>query len=188
MSLCESLDVEPMALHMIGCAWAEEYQAWALPMRDVQGKIIGIRLRGLDGAKWAVKGSKAGLFFPVGYSPRAPLIITEGPTDAAAALTLGYSAIGRQSCMGQHDMINDFIALHKIKEVIIISDNDEAKLRPDGTEFYPGQEGSLRLQEALRVRSLRLVLPCKDLRAFIGMNGTRAMLDGLIKGRTWKNP
>ncbi len=188
MAFCDSIGVDAMALHMIGCAWAEEHQAWALPMRDITGKITGIRLRGVDGSKWSVKGSKAGLFFPMKYDPRAPLIITEGPTDCAAALTLGFSAIGRQSCMGQHEIINDYIALNNLREVIIISDKDEAKIRPDGTKFYAGQEGSKKLQDSLRVKSLLLILPCKDLREFISVGGDKQMLQGFMRSRVWKNP
>lgn len=62
-----SLGVDTDALKSIGCAWASPYNAWAFPMKDAKGNVIGIRLRREDGSKFAVKGSKSGLFIPTYY-------------------------------------------------------------------------------------------------------------------------
>lgn len=177
IALAASLGVEPMALHVIGCAWAPEHGAWAFPMKDENSKIIGIRLRSESGEKWAVTGSKAGLFTPHDMAPRECLYIVEGPTDCAAALTLGLYAIGRPSCLGSEDQVNGFVRKNKIKNVVIISDNDEA-----------GLQGSDVLQSKLKSPSLIIALPAKDIREFLKSGGTRQMIDDLVKNRVWVNP
>lgn len=177
MAFSESLGVEPMALHLIGCAWSPENDAWAFPMKDGFGKIIGIRLRNEKGAKWAVKGSRAGIFLPYDHDAKNPLLICEGPTDTAAALTLGFSAIGRPSCMGNEQMINDFIRITKLTEAVILSDNDTA-----------GRTGSFRLQSMLKIKSIVLTLPCKDVRQFISIGGTKEMMSALFRTKVWINP
>src|SRR6185295_4140079 len=92
-----TLGVKSEALEALGCAWAEPYRAWAFPMRNGDRNVIGIRLRNDAGHKWAVKGSKQGLFSP-SYPASQTGFICEGPTDTAAALSIGLWAIGRPSC------------------------------------------------------------------------------------------
>jgi len=62
------------------------------------GKIIGIRRRLPNGRKISLTSSKTGLFIPADLSPEGLLLICEGPTDTAAALDLGFAAIGRPNC------------------------------------------------------------------------------------------
>lgn len=62
-----ALGVDTDALKSIGGAWADNHNAWAFPMKDATGRVIGIRLRNTEGHKWAVKGSKSGLFLPSFY-------------------------------------------------------------------------------------------------------------------------
>jgi hypothetical protein len=57
-------------------------------MNDGKRSVIGIRLRNDLGRKWAVTGSRQGLFLP-GPHPGQTVLIVEGPTDAAAAVDLG---------------------------------------------------------------------------------------------------
>jgi hypothetical protein len=57
-----TLGVSITSLKALSCAYATEFKAFAFPMRDSSGKVIGIRLRTMDGKKFAVKGSKQGLF------------------------------------------------------------------------------------------------------------------------------
>jgi hypothetical protein len=100
-------------------------------------------LRNDLGRNWAVKGSKRGLFynFPAVPAPlfirqtwggREPLLIVEGPTDAAAAIDLGYRVIGRPSCVGCEDMIAALVRQSGAGTTLIIADNDG-----------PGQLGAL---------------------------------------------
>src|SRR5262245_40467495 len=58
-----SIGLDTEALRAIGCAWMERYQAWGFPMKDATGKLIGVRLRS-ESRKWAILGSRAGLFMP----------------------------------------------------------------------------------------------------------------------------
>jgi hypothetical protein len=121
-----SLGVDTDALFSLGCAWTGK--AWAFPMRDAGSKITGIRLRTDDGQKYAVKGSKQGLFIP-DTEAQSTLYILEGVTDAAAALTIGFYAIGRPSCLGCEDMTAKFIRKHKIRRAVVVSDNDAPGIR-----------------------------------------------------------
>lgn len=170
----EKLGIDPMSLYSLGCVWSYPNNAWAFPMRDYNDKIIGIRLRNEVGQKWAVKGSRNGLFIPRCVNSKQILFICEGPTDTAAALCLGLSAIGRPSCLGLESMVNDFIHVNSIKRVVILSDNDEA-----------GINGSNKLQETLKVSSCLMTLPCKDVREFYSNGGTRAVIDSILKNLIW---
>ncbi len=178
----ERLGVNPQALNVLECVWAGQYKAWCFPMKDAKGAKIGVRLRNEQGEKWAVTGSHAGLFIP---TPRLfpkdlnddLLLICEGPTDAAAGLSLGYYVIGRPSCLGQEKMIIDFIRINKFKRVVIIADNDT-----------PGLNGADKLQKELKVPSCIATLPCKDLRQFVQKGGTKELLECILKSLVWSKP
>lgn len=172
--LADSLGVSLDSLHSIGCVWASEYRAWAFPMKDFRTNIIGIRLRDENGKKWAVKGSKEGLFFADVTSLRgggkysSTAYLCEGPTDCAAGITLDLNMIGRPSCNGAVKELVKRIEFGEYREVIIISDNDA-----------PGLAGSERLQSHLNIPYRELVLPCKDLREFLKLGGTKQLLESM---------
>lgn len=175
MIFAEKLGVDPMALYSLGCTWSIKESAWAFAMKDDNENIIGIRLRSENGQKWAVKGSRAGLFIPnVIISPGHELMITEGPSDAAAALCMGYQAIGRPSCQGQEKMIRDYVKRKGFKKAIILADNDD-----------PGLIGASRLQSEIAVTSCVVTLPCKDLRQFYGHGGNKMMIESMLKDKIW---
>lgn len=127
-----ALGLSVASLVAMGVAWSKAASAWAWPMSDVLGTPIGIRMRsdrdeGAD--KWAVTGSRAGLFVPRSRSHRhpvgEPLFVCEGPTDTAALLDLGLVAIGRHACSGQHSLVRDYIELIRPRVgVVIVSDVD----------------------------------------------------------------
>lgn len=172
--LAMSLGVDTDSLERLDAAWSGT--AWAFPMRDAQDKMIGIRLRDGKGNKWAVKGSKQGLFLP-DKKPEGTVFIVEGPTDCAAALSLGLNAIGRPSCLGQESLIVQYIRTHKIKRAVIVTDNDE-----------PGLRGAAKLQTMLPIFSTVYVPPLKDLREFLMLGGTEEMIATAIKDLVWNNP
>lgn len=62
ISLAKSLGVEMLSLDSMGVSWSHYHQAFAFPMYDGFGIMVGIRLRDVSGKKWAVSGSKQGLF------------------------------------------------------------------------------------------------------------------------------
>jgi len=103
------------------------------------------------------------------------LVIVEGPTDCAAGLDLGLlNIIGRPSCSGGAEQIREFIRRTKFRRVVIVADNDS-----------PGILGAKMLQEHLPCSSCILILPAKDLRAFVGFGGTKELMDSMIGAAIW---
>lgn len=171
-----TLGVDSEALQAIGCAW--NGQAWAFPMKDAQKDLIGIRLRGSDGRKWAVTGSRQGLFIPESYPyciDDGTMYLTEGPTDLAAAMTLGLYAIGRPSCLGQEEMILAYLRNVKARRIVIVTDNDQA-----------GLNGARKLQSLLKIRSCFFCPPCKDLREFAIRGGDANLIETTIRDLVWR--
>lgn len=167
-----SIGVDTQALVSLGCAWTGK--AWAFPMRNEFGEIIGIRLRNEEGRKWAVTGSRSGLFVPSDCDKTA--WICEGPTDTAAALSLGLFGVGRPSCLGQEEMISAFLKQQGVRRVAILADNDE-----------PGQRGAHKLKAALKISSCIWSPPTKDLREFVLFGGTRQLIEAAVKDLVWSS-
>lgn len=161
------LGVSANALASLYCCWAPEHGAWAFPMRDSSSLVVGIRLRNQHGKKWAVKGSKEGLFIASCLTSKS-IVICEGPTDCAAGLTMGLNIVGRPSCQGAIKELVALVQCLDFKEVIIISDNDA-----------PGLAGSDRLEQHLPCPYRELVLPCKDLREFLNLGGTKQLIESM---------
>jgi hypothetical protein len=174
--LSRSLGVSLQSLSALGCAWAITYHAWAFPMKSGEGETVGIRLRNEQGRKWAWPGSREGLFIPFGQ-PQSTVLLVEGPTDCAAALTMGYYAIGRPSCRGSVDHTRHALKRLRVSRVVIIADNDD-----------PGADGALALARTLCIPVAMIVLPAKDMRDYLRLGGTPSLLDNLIETATWKNP
>jgi len=155
VELAGQLSVTADSLYALGVAWAADRKAWAFPMFNGYGDPIGIRLRTVEGKKFAVTGSHAGIFIPT-MKPQGELWILEGPTDTAAALTVGLFSIGRPSCLGCEYIISTFAQRSEVSRVIICADADE-----------PGQRGAEKLQHSLGIPSKIWTPPCKDLRASV---------------------
>jgi hypothetical protein len=145
-------------------------------MRSGNSKMVGIRLRSESGEKWSVTGSRSGVFIPH-TSPQDTVLITEGPTDAAAGVGLGFFTIGRPSCSGGINDLTQFIRHHRIKRAVISADNDG-----------PGITGAKLLQPYLPVPSCLIVLPAKDLRAFYVAGGSKQLIDSIISQAVWEQP
>lgn len=175
-SLAQSLGVTATSLHKLGVCWATPHAAWAFPMRDGYENMVGIRLRKWDGSKFAVKGSHQGCFIPTTEAASMALV-AEGPTDAAAGLDLGYYVVGRPSCSGGMNDIAHLFKRKRVTRAAIVSDNDG-----------PGLRGAEMLARNLPIATTLLVLPCKDLREFVKMGGTKPVLDNLIGQSVWHNP
>lgn len=188
MWLGETLGVAPSAVERLGCVPDFSAKGWAWPMRDGDGKIIGIRYRNNDGKKWAAKDSKNGLFYPEDIAKTKRLVICEGPTDTAAAMTIGLNAVGRFSCSGGADMLNVLIRRLWVTEVVIVSDNDGEKQTPQGRVFEPGLDGALRLAKDLSVRCKVVLMPSKDIRKWVGEGNTLAQWQLLEDNAIWRNP
>ena len=182
--MAENLGLDAFAVSRLGPVWSDKHQAWAWPMTSGIGKVCGIRLRYDNGRKLAVTGSKQGLFIPTGEAARR-VFMPEGPTDTAALLSLGVYAIGRPSASGGILDIKQTIDRLRIREVVIIADNDDDKYTPDGRKFNPGFDGAASLQNHIQVPSCVVSLPTKDAREFVKDGGTKETLEYFVKGAVW---
>jgi hypothetical protein len=155
-------------------------------MRDAFGKIIGIRLRGTDGRKWSVTGSKQGLFIPR-MALQPTVWVCEGPTDAAALCTLGLFAVGRPSCSGGSFILKDLMHRIGTRKMVVIADNDHDKFSGDGRRFNPGMDGAQSLVRQIPIESCIITLPTKDIRDFVKHGGTAADVEDIVKNVIWEN-
>lgn len=185
-TLAASLGVHASALAEIGAARASRPSAWAFPMRDGDGKTVGIRLRGDNGDKWAVKGSKEGLFYPESVPPDHVAVVCEGPTDTAAALTLGLWAVGRPSCIGAVEHVKRLCRRQRLERLVVMADNDQPKPRPGGGWWQPGFDGAKKLVAAVGMPFKLLAPPAKDIRAWVRAGATRADFDFLAESQAWR--
>lgn len=175
-SLALQLGVATSALIAFGCLWSQESTAWAIPERDASGTPIGICLRYQDGKKRMVPGSHRGLAIPQ-CDWQSTLYICEGLSDSAAALTLGFYAIGRYSCSGGVDLVKDYVARHRFTRAVIVADLNDV-----------GVQGAVTLQEHMTIPSCVLVPPGKDLRWCVNNGMTRELMEAMIKGLIWRHP
>ena len=108
-ALAMLLGVSMESLTRLGVGW--DGRAFTFPMTGFNAQVVGIRRRFPSGRKLSVRGGREGLFVPPGVGFRdpflgddgtnfEPLYVCEGPTDTAALLDLGFSALGRPSCRG----------------------------------------------------------------------------------------
>lgn len=186
-SFALELGVTSESLIRLGCCRSDSHHAWAFPMRDGSSQIIGIRLRYDSGDKRSVKGSRSGLFIPIS-PPQHTCYVTEGPTDCAAALSLGLFSIGRPSCSGGTVQLWAALKERRVRRVVIIADNDPDKYRPDGGRYNPGVDGAERLAVDLDVPTCILIPPAKDIREFVRLGGTTDLLDSMMKSLIWNQP
>lgn len=181
-ALSKELGLTMESLARLNVGWFRKCHTF--PMRNGQNKFVGIRMRAKT-KKFAIKGGKNGLFWPIGVDAEGSgiLFICEGPTDTAALLDLGFDAIGRASCNTGKQYIIDMIE-NKDRQVVIMGDKDEAKYKPDGTVYYPGQEGAVQLANDLKkhVRHIRIIKPPKhkDCRAWVQSGATAEMVMMLV--------
>jgi hypothetical protein len=179
-----TLGVGKQDLDDLHVAYAPEYDAFAFPMYEPNGTIVGIRLRNSSGHKWSVKGGHQGLFIPFAAIRRVPtlstVMIVEGPTDTAAGLALGFFTIGRPNNLVGNEMIAEVLKeLQIVKEVIVCYDNDE-HIDSMGKLIRPGPFGAERLIKYLKCRVVRFVPPTKDLRSFLQSGGNSQLIYSLL--------
>ena len=169
-----SLGVSAPSLVAVGAAWAASHSAWAFPMCDGHGNVVGIRLRNERG-KFAVRGSKQGIFL-ANIPTQKTLFVCEGPTDTAAAVELGLFAVGRPNCCCGGAEIKVYARRHECSRVAVISDNDK-----------PGLDGARKVGGELKLPFAIYVPPAKDVREFVRLGGTRIMIENTLKGTLWRN-
>lgn len=163
-----SIGVDEEALERLSPGWDCFNKAVGFPMRDAEGKVIGIRLRNWKAQKWAVSGSSDGLFFDptMELGEDKEIVICEGPTDTAAGLTLGLFCVGRSSCQTGTDLLRSLCKRLGTRLITIVSDNDGYKECGDSLR-RPGIDGAIALGKSIG-RMYRIVVPPKkDLRQWL---------------------
>jgi len=186
--LCaKDLGVSARSLTDLGAAWSVKHSAWAFPMLNGLGAPIGIRLRNAEGFKWAIKGSRQGVFTSIPRIDTRLAYIPEGPTSTAALLSLGLFAVGRAAALCGFDMVRETLRRLSIYRVVIVADNDEMK-KLGQREGRPGIEAAQKLQKELKMPSVIWIppSPCKDVRDFVKRGGTRKMIESAVNQKVWK--
>lgn len=167
--LSQSLSIPPYAFRLLRVGWSASSDAYSFPMFRCGQRVIGIRLRSETGKKWAVKGSRQGLFMPSSWpSDKKGIVVCEGPTDTAAMLGMGFNAMGRPSAMGSHALVEEAVAG---RPVCIISDSDDV-----------GIDSAMKLAAHLKKFSKVgvLVPPAKDAREWISRGTSKTTLTRAI--------
>jgi len=168
-ALARRLLVAEESLERLRVGWNSALEAWTFPMRDGRGRVVGIQHRfNATGEKRVVKGHRSGVFEPAGMDVRdAELVVCEGASDTAAALSVGLEAIGRFSCTGTVAETVARIRRHRPDRVLVVADND-----------VPGRRGAELLASALEgIARTELRTPpagLKDLRAWTHAGATAA--------------
>ncbi|MBE3123709.1 MAG: helix-turn-helix domain-containing protein [Planctomycetes bacterium] len=188
--------VSPAALDALGIGF--DRYAYTFPMCNAAGQVVGLHLRPKKGGKTNAPGSTLGLFLPslplqsrtlsTPLSTRgvthdtltvSPVIrrvvpfgdlqlVVEGVSDAAAALSLGFTAVGTPGAGTCGEMVVELFARRANACPCVVGDNDDA-----------GVMGAERLREAL----LAARVPCRVLFPPAGFKDLRAwFVGGLTTG------
>ena len=179
--LSATLGVSECSLSRLGIGYSPHHLAWTFPMWAMPGGsllLTGLRRRAeVDHAKKAWHCAKLGVCAPADFEngDDHPLLICEGESDTAAALDLGFDAIGRPGCEACREVIGQIVHTLRRQSIVIVADRDT-----------PGQRGAHALAESLAARGRRvrvLTLPdAKDLRTWKALPGSschdlQAMID-----------
>lgn len=172
--LSSMLEVSMESLRFLRVGWCESRYCWTFPMREPNGNPCGVRCRSLTGAKYADLHSREGLFFLPALLTSDYLLICEGPSDTAAMMDLGYvSVIGRASCRGNVEQIENLCRRLNPRSIVIVPDSDE-----------PGVSGATALLAKInqyhRTEMLRLPIGIKDVRECIHETKNADWLRGAI--------
>lgn len=148
--------------------------AWTIPLRNADHKIIGIRLEYCsDRLKRGVKGSKNGLvMFPYMKPNPEPLFVPEGASDVLAGYDMGLRELAGKP--GRLTGLKYLIDYGKkcYRPLIIISDRDEDGL--EGAKYTAKNVAGV-------FKSIKIIMPppgYKDLRAWY--NSGKATYDRLM--------
>jgi len=156
---------------MLNVGW--DGKAFTFPMSNDFSQIIGIRRRFPNGQKVSLKGSKTGLFIPCDLPAGGLLLLCEGPSDTAAALDLGFAAVGRPNSNSRTDMVLRFA---KGRDIVVVGDNDKDDAGKKGAE-------KLAAKLALHCPSVKTIFPpdgIKDLRQWLNSGLTPELLQKAI--------
>lgn len=134
--LAEMLGVSTESLRLLNVGWFPQNDSWIFPMMRGGNRLIGVRTRPKNGKKFAIKGSKNGLFIPNNLPDKGVVFVCEGESDTAALLTCNLPAVGRPSCNSGERLLAELL---KEYEVVVCVDRDGV-----------GRKGAKQLHEYLR--------------------------------------
>jgi hypothetical protein len=178
--LSGQLGVSVESLRRLGCGWDQPKKCWTFPARDGDQQVIGIAQRlesprlnrsGKMISKAMVTGSRQGLFYdPAAWSRGGgPILLVEGASDAAAAMTMGLAVVGRPSNRGGIDHLAQLLRdVSQDRPIVVVGERDQ---KPDGS--WPGRDGAVstatQLAKALHRAVLWAMPPdlAKDTREFL---------------------
>lgn len=175
LALSAQLQVSVQSLLALQVCWADEHQAWAIPMKDGYGNMVGIRLRAPSGAKWAVRGSHSGCFIPQQH-PQPLALVAEGFSDTAAGLDLGFYTVGRPAASGGINELKHLFRRLRVRKAAIVCDNDKA-----------GVTGAQMFSEHLGIPTCTIALPTKDLREFVQCGGDNQLMNTYVTTSIWSH-
>jgi hypothetical protein len=164
--LADELGLPSSCLVAVGGGWRASHQQITWPHRNDTGKVIGLATRLLGtGEKGSVKGSRAGLFYQDGWDVGGPVMLVEGPTDTAAMILLGLTAIGRPSNTGGVEYLACMLRdVPPNRSIVVIGEEDE-HVSKAGVEIFPGRTGAVstasRLANVMN-RPILIAFPPKD--------------------------
>jgi hypothetical protein len=156
--LAWQLGVSTTSLEQIGVGWTPEGQddydpdlilpeRFLFPEMDADENVIGINARPWPrGEKRQIWGGRRGIVYDlaevVGLGADDVLLIVEGASDVAAAMTIGLYAIGRPNNTGGADLVAELIRKHAPPGAkwVIVGENDQ---KEDGK--WPGREGAIKV-------------------------------------------
>ncbi len=177
--LAIELGVSESSLVRLGTGITAFGAATTWPMRDYDGKVIGIHTRAQTGSgKRMMLGSKQGLFFDpaiLGSHSMECIFVCEGATDTAALLSIGIDAVGAPSCGQCGPMLLGFCRKLNPSVIIFLADRDA---------HGAGSRGALKLQETLQsIAPSVVIMPpegIKDARAWIRHGADRATVEAVV--------
>lgn len=182
--LSEKLSVPEESLKAFGVGWSSSHQAYTFPsFNPLVGKITGIQLRRTDGFKYAVKGSRFGLYMPKQMGCDSTLLVVEGASDPLAAHAAGFGFVcGRHNCAGGEGYVVAMVLKKKPERIVIVADNDE----PNRWGRRVGLDGANKLAKTLKYHNthVRVVAPpegFKDFRAWASTGVTRPEIEEFWK-------
>ncbi len=143
-------------------------------------RLIGVRTRPEKGnKKYAIKGSKNGLFIPNNLKSTGVVFVCEGESDTAALLTCGIPAVGRPSCHCGGRLLAELL---KENEVVVCVDRDGV-----------GRKGAKQLHQYLKphVSDVIMLEPpekYKDMREWLHGEGKKEVYDTAerLSQKTWR--
>lgn len=99
---------------------------WIFPERDGNGRYIGVNRRLSRGRKLCEPGSLRGLTYADDIlTAPGPIYLVEGPTDVAACLAVGMTAIGRPSSTGGTLHLVGLLTKLPRRCIVMIGENDQ---------------------------------------------------------------